>query len=196
VSLLKQRVTIEDLDQLTDGQRQRLNELWIPELFQRAVAYICRDAEADAYEAYEFIVGGISLGQNGVGLTDVKALISKSTEEPSDEPFSSGEVAAYFSGGDDEEDDSYDDNEPVPEALANMTFDFFSKEECLPLYTIGQLIETLQALGYGDGAFFMNVDKAGEEAWVDRELPSTLGDVEYRETELCDALWAAVLETL
>jgi hypothetical protein len=191
VSLLKQRVTIEDLDQLTDGQRKRLNELWIPELFQRAVAYICRDAEADAYEAYEFVIGGISLGQNGVGLTDVKAIISKSTEEPSDDQFSSSEVAAYFSGGDDEEDD-----ETAPEALTNMTFDFFSKEECLPLYTIGQLIETLQALGYGDGAFFMNVDKVGEEAWVDRELPSTLGDVEYREAELCDALWAAVLETL
>ncbi|HEX2954834.1 MAG TPA: hypothetical protein VHR47_12745 [Bacillota bacterium] len=191
---MKQRVTIEDLDQLTDGRRKRLNELWIPELFQRAVAYICRDAEADEYEAYEFVIGGISLGQNGIGLTDVKALITKNTEEPSDDQFSSSEVAAYFSGGDDEEDD--EDDETAPEALANMTFDFFNKEECLPLYTIGQLIETLQALDYGGGAFYINVDKVGEEAWVDRELPSTLGDAEYREAELCDALWAAVLETL
>lgn len=197
---MKQHVTIEDLSQLTDSQRRRLNELWIPDLFQRTVTYICRDAEEDEYEAYEFIIGGISVGQNGVGLTDLKALLAENTKEPSDDQrknsFDSGEVGAYFSGSDDEEDIDTGDDEPFPEELLNMTFDFFNKEECLPLYTIGQLIETLQALGYGDGAFFMGVDKTEEDGWVDRQLPSTFGDIEYRETELCDALWTAVLETL
>lgn len=195
---MKQSLTVEDLNQLTDEQRQRLNEWWMPELFQRAVAYICRNAEEDGYEAYEFVIGGVSVGQNSVGLTDIKAVIQHggqdASREQTEDGFVSQAVESYFSNDDDE--DGVDEERAVPDELLNMTFDFFAKEDCLPLFTVGQLIDILQKLNYGDGTFFMGVDKTDEDGWVDRQLPAVFGDIEYREAELCDALWAAVLETL
>lgn len=204
---MKQQLVVEDLEELTESQRQTLNELWTPKAFERAVAYICRDVEEEDYEAYEFVIGGISIRGTGIRLTDLKAFFSDADEEPvsyeteesEEEPEEEkpvGFLERLFGPSEEEEDDDPEEGELLPEGWDSMKFDAFSKEDCLPLFTLGQLVEALQKLKYGDGSFHLGIG-ADQMGWVDRDSPTAyVGGAEYSEEELCDALWAAVRDLL
>ncbi len=54
---MKYRITKEDIAQLTDAQKKRLNELWLPDKYDVVLANICINAETEEYVQFEFVVG-------------------------------------------------------------------------------------------------------------------------------------------
>ena len=58
---MKQRITLKDLEKLTDEQKRRLNELWVPALYDVAIAKVLKNIVTDEYDEYEFVIGAISL---------------------------------------------------------------------------------------------------------------------------------------
>ena len=70
---MKQRITRKDLENLTEEQKRRLNELWIPSLYDVAVAKVLKNVVTDEYDEYEYVIGGISIHGTSIYLTDISA---------------------------------------------------------------------------------------------------------------------------
>ncbi len=74
------------------------------------------------------------------------------------------------------------------------------KDECLPLLSIGQMIELLEgrynevSFGYNDSGCFWSVNRGVRG--VGNMLIERMGVTTTAADELCDALWEAVRETL
>jgi hypothetical protein len=58
---MKQHITIEDLSQLSSGQKERLRYLWVPKKYDLAYAEICKNAQYDEYDKYEFVIGRVDI---------------------------------------------------------------------------------------------------------------------------------------
>lgn len=70
---MKQRITRKDIENLTEEQSRRLNELWTPSLYDIAVAKVLKNVATDKYDEYEFVIGGISIHGTSIYLTDLVA---------------------------------------------------------------------------------------------------------------------------
>ena len=98
------RMSHEDVAQLTEEQKRRLTQLWMPQRYDIAVAYICKDVENDEYEKYEFVVGNATLNEYArLFLHDLKAPESSAVEE--EEVDIAEEVAEDENEDEDEDDD-------------------------------------------------------------------------------------------
>ncbi len=202
---MKQRITIKDIETLSDKQRLNLKALWMPEKYDVAVAKICKDITSEDYESYEFVIGGMDIS-NGyrILLHDIK------TENPAPVP----EDEDSFSETDNEntcspltDDEAYDlessnteeyGNSDGNDEEAGLDYSYilptsFIKDECLPLLNIGQMIAILQSKNFGKSSFYMSViaDEISCELGKDN-LAVNSYDKGFEEAELCDVLWESV----
>ncbi len=182
---MKQHLNINDLLELSAYQRERLNDLWQPRIYDLAMAAICVDVEKEEFCYNEFVIGDIGAYQNYHGCTvilrDIKAAnldAGETTPEP-DETETATSQEMEFSGD--------DFTEPAEQ------FDQYLKDDCLPLLNIGRLIEMLQKLSYGDDYFYLTIPVIEEQNYL-------IGRDNYREDyenrELCDLLWECLKEKL
>jgi len=186
---MKQHITLQDLAELSDYQRDRLNSLWMPQKYDLAAAFLCKDAESNEYDIFEFVVGNISIseGRSGCHMTLMNLEAIRSWGAEIEE--ASYEAAALEEFCEDEtvEEDFYFEYERP---------DVYSKSDCLPLLNIGQMLELLKRCGYGEGNFYASLQKDGRNG-VGREIADYESyGMDYENVELCDALWMAVKEIL
>ena len=168
---MKQNLTIEDLNSLTLSQKQTLNSFWLPAINDLAVASVCKDVENDVYENLEFVVGEVILSKSAV--ITLKRLMM----------FDDVVVDEAL---------SEDEQESSDEDFYDYTFDpgdYFLKENCLPLFGVGQLIECIRKTKAGQDGFSLNIPpKSGFEAEQGYIINDRFGEVD-RADELVDLLF-------
>jgi hypothetical protein len=188
---MKKHITLENLMELTEYQKDRLNDLWIPQKYDLAGGVLCKDVENNEYDIFEFVIGHVNIAETRSGysmtLMNLEALRGwgnqgDSVEEEADEEESEVDMEEY-----NEEDFIFEYERP----------DVYSKGDCMPLLNIGQMLEILNKCGYGNGNFYINrrKDTNGWEVGRDVEQYIDYG-ADYNDEELCDTLWAAVKEAL
>ena len=137
-----------------------MNELWLPEKYDVALANICINAETEEYAQIEFVIGDIVLYNTRIVvydllfLNDAKTLkmnlmMTVMTYEPDD-------VESDFS--DDEYDSEYDLEDDEDFEFSFMRSANYSKEDCIPLLNIGQMIQILSNNSSKSFDFFLLVD--------------------------------------
>ncbi len=183
---MKQHITVENLMELTEYQRDRLNDLWIPQKYDLAAGFLCKDAENNEYDIFEFVIGHVNIGGQRSGyymtMINLEALKSLGTQEDAAEPEEEADIEEYS-----EEDFTFQYERP----------DIYGKEDCMPLLNIGQMLEILNKCGYGNGNFYVNFQKETDGYGVGRNIEEyTDFGPDYNGEELCDALWEAVKEAL
>lgn len=129
---MKQRITAEQLSELTTEQKEKLRELWVRD-----------EGDYGVTEGIEFIVTGEREDED----TGFIFLIGK-------KPFYQGEI-------------------------------WFNCEKCLPLLSIGQMVELL-----GDRIIHIN-NMFIDGGWEANVLH---GNKSYRAKELCDAFWITTIK--
>jgi hypothetical protein len=141
---MKQRITIEQLQELTEKQKKRLSEMWKPQ-------------EGDCI----YIHSGVEYG-DGYGGIKTKSVFDCKREA----------CVSYIGNVEIGEGKTYKKCILEPEFGSDNYFEI-SFENCLPLLSVGQLIELLSPV---------NGDRLGKiYEQVDTE-------------KLCDALWEAVIQ--
>ncbi|MCX7920576.1 MAG: hypothetical protein N3B21_00920 [Clostridia bacterium] len=184
---MKLKITKEQLAQLTDSQKQSLVHMWIPEKYDTAVAYVCKSVEEDEYEEIEFVIGDIKLyHQNHMVLFDITAPANGPEESTEKEDTSNIDESAEEDIEDSEEADfEYELARPV----------CFSKESCLPILNIGQMIDILQRNNFRAGEFHLvaSSNEIGCELGKQGAGWNAYG-IEIGNSELCDVLWELVKE--
>lgn len=199
---MKQRITLEQLNELAQHQKERLNSLWIPEKYDLAVATVCTDAINEKYEQIKFVVGEIGVYEMSnykvsVTLWDLESLKRNQGDEENmdiDEEFSED---SYF------DDDSSQLGEWNEEEENELEFDYkyekpssFSKEECMPVLNIGQMLKILKSLNYGDGKFYIDI-QSNNKFGIGRDIyQHDFYGNEYEEAELCDILWDQIKQLI
>jgi len=175
---MKLNLTVKDLESLTFSQKQSLNSLWLPAVYDRAVASVCKDAENDIYENPEFVVGEVILSEKGT--FTLKRLrkpeeLTIDEETPVNEEESSEEVFYDF---------EFDPG------------DYFLKENCLPLFNIGQLIDCLRKTKAGQGGFSLDIPPmSGAGAEKGFKISDRYGEVD-NDVELIDLLFKILKDQL
>jgi hypothetical protein len=173
---MKLHITPEQLLELTESQKQNLRDMWMPEVNTLAMARICMDVINDEYDNIVFVIGDILVHENRGNLILRRyRLLDDSFFEENKSLF------------DDEGDFEFEYSEPEQ---------FFNKEDCLPLLSIGELIKLLNRVRYGqDGykIFIPPVRRAVGDA--DFSVINSI-ELEYQDEELCDALWNALKDCL
>lgn len=184
---MKQHLTGEDLLELSGMQRDRLRDLWQPRIYDLVLADICIDVENERYRQSEFIIGDLTVRQNYQGCTillrDLRAMgtehcppATDDAENP-DPPETAAEAPAFA------EDD----------LQAGYQFEEYNKEDCLPLLGIGQIIELLQRLNYGDAYFYLTVPATADYLCsIGRDGYAA----DHEQAELCEVLWECLKERL
>lgn len=163
---MKQRITIEDLNSLNTEQKSNLNNLWHAQPGDLAVVNVCTNAAEDMYEQKQFVVANVNVFQHPNGYCSVY-LSSLLQSENVDNDFQ--ELLRLL-----------ETKEEIEEISLEESFD---KEECLPLLTVGQMIEILMQQKYGDGYFNISVSPDTFSLGRGSYKP------DYEEAELCDVLW-------
>lgn len=186
---MKLRITQKDLDELSLEQKQNLCDLWIPNIYDPAVATVCVDAAEDKYQQITFVVGGLKLlKHHDILLYDMKFLPDEAAKVQEEEnPESVPQMDADDGNADEEfvfdEDFSFEFQRP----------ETFSKQESLPLLDIGQMIDILERKNYGQCDFSLSITfgdyvcDMGKDAFSGSNF-----DANNKNSELCDILWEAV----
>ena len=158
---MKLRITRDDIAHLTSTQKINLRRLWVPKLYEIALASVCVNVETDQYAEFEFSIGSVLMRPNGaMQLKDLRAVDGYT-------PF-------------DEEEREYED--PVS----------FSKEDCLPLLSIGEMIDMMQNVNFRNFHFYLlaGTGVTGCEVGHFRSaLKDKILTEGYQSEELCDVLW-------
>lgn len=192
---MKQRVTLQNLSELTASQKQRLNEIWMPAKYDAAVAYVCRDVTSDQLEEIEFVIGRVDIFNNTrLLLHDIRALCeedncSDDPEDQQDMEFNStGDMETFEDGTESEEGFADDYGEILPVS--------YLKGDCLPLLTVGQMIELLEKLNFGKHDFYINVCTFEIGCELGKSGMDWKSDEDYKPAELCDVLWESLKAAL
>lgn len=206
---MKRNITKEDLATLSDSQKVSLRELWLPEKYDLAVAYICKNAETEEYDEIEFVVGNLLLHHNHITLIDIRRPKDEKDEDVDGESSLKSSVFnndANESDLDEEEEENEDEiEEELDEDFSDEDFEFayeqpttFSKEDCLPLLSITQMIEILDRKNFKDVNFYLSTsydDKACEIGNTNSALED-YGNTHDESAELCDVLWEIIKQLL
>lgn len=175
---MKMNLTIEDLKSLTFSQKQTLNSFWLPEKYDRAVASVCKDAENDIYEDLEFVVGEVILSE--------RANITLKRLRMPDDLAVDKELPV-------------DEEESLEDDFFDYSFDpgdYFLKENCLPLFSIGQMINCLRNTKAGQDGFNLDIPPmSGFEAEQGFSISDRFGEVDKAD-ELADLLFNILKEQL
>lgn len=221
---MKLRITREDINKLEEGKKRKLNELWSPKLYDVAVARVLKSVAGDEYDEYEFVVGNISTRGTDIYLADLgrtdasegdpgEAAGEENTlpEVRSDPVFGEQYPAAgsggAFTGANGEIQEACEDGGDYTEELEEEFSEedleqnyerpsTLFKEDCLPLLTIGDMIDLLQRNNFGKHDFYLTASTydIGCEMGNNDALRDDDGD--WEQAELCDVLWESIKELL
>ncbi|MDD4295683.1 MAG: hypothetical protein PHC69_01860 [Ruminiclostridium sp.] len=212
---MKQYITPKDLSELSESQKMNLRDMWMPAVNTIVCASICKDVINEEYEDIVFVIGEIIVHEGSTNLIlrrlrlvedvifedelvedesgdrDVEEEIYSSPDDIAEVSDEDGDLS--FNGtGDSDVEDSYGDDEfefSEPEQ-------YFSREDCLPLLSIGEMIELLGGLKFGQDGFTVSIPSSkrliGEQGYT----VTNSVELEYEEDELCDALWGVLKEFL
>lgn len=209
-SHMKLMITQKQLDELSSEQKQNLCDLWIPNLYDTAVATVCVDAAEETYGQITFVIGGVTILKNyNLLLYDLKYLPEQKIriiQDNNSESVDSDNIDQYNEIENKEthetnlnEDDEEDDIEEDFSFDEDFSFEFqrpesFLKQECLPLLNIGQMLDILSRKNFGQCNFSLSV--AIEEDYIEIGKENFVQDNNFNEdsenVELCDVLWKAV----
>ena len=206
---MKLRITQKQLDELSSEQQQNLCDLWIPNLYDAAVATVCVDAAEEKYGQITFVVGGIDILKNcNLLLYDLKYLPDQkirimqdnnSETIDSDDINENNEIENDANPKINVKEEEEDDIEEDFSFDEDFSFEFqrpesFFKQECLPLLNIGQMLDILSRKNFGQCNFSLSV--AIEEDYIEIGKDNFVQDNTLNENsenvELCDVLWKAV----
>ncbi|HBR03241.1 MAG TPA: hypothetical protein DD738_11575 [Ruminiclostridium sp.] len=176
---MKQYITVEDLKSLSDSQKQTLNSLWLPAKYDRAVASVCKDVEKDIYEDLEFVVGDIALSHGTSIILRRLRLADEMVKEDHEMPPENDSTA---------EDEAFDMDFDDPG-------DYFMKEDCLPLFNIGQLISFLRNTKAGQNGFSIGIPPVNDRFEQNFTLDDRFGEVAKSEG-LADLLFDMIKTVL
>lgn len=72
--------------------------------------------------------------------------------------------------------------------------DSFSKQDCVPLLDIGQMIDILERKKFGQGEFYLSasIDDYYYDIGKDDFSSNSIANVDGNNCELCDVLWESV----
>ncbi len=210
---MKLRITKSQLNSLTFEQKQNLCDLWIPNLYDVAVANVCIDAAEEKFSQITYVIGGIKLiKHHDLLLYDLKflpdeQLIIQDDDSSSDnitsditddiDNINESENEKHIDNIDIDENDEATEEEFSFEEDFNFEFqrpDSYSKKDCVPLLDIGQMIDILQRKNFGKGGFYIsaNIDDYVFEMGKDDFSNNSMFDENNKECELCDILWESV----
>ena len=203
---MKLMITQKQLDELSSEQKQNLCDLWIPNVYDAAVATVCVDAAEEKYGQIAFVIGGITILKNyNLLLYDLKYLPDQkirmlqddnSENIDSDNEIIENEENAEINVNEEEDEDNIEEDFSFDE---DFSFEFqrpesFSKHECLPLLNIGQMLDILSRKNFGQCNFSLSV--AIDEDYIEIGKENFVQDNTLAENsenvELCDVLWKAV----
>lgn len=210
---MKLRITQKQLNELNSEQQQNLSDLWIPNLYDAAVATVCVDAAEEKYGQITYVIGGITLQKNNnMVLYDLKFLPEEKIRFLNEEDDNSGSDSELVeneveneSEQDIEENDSNEEVAPEDEDFFGEDFNFefqrpesYTKHECLPLLNIGQMIDILAKKNYGKCNFSLSVET--DEEYIEMGKDNFISESNFKtndeNVELCDILWNAVKTVL
>lgn len=193
---MKLRISRQELEDLTLEQKQNLRDLWIPHPYDVAIATVCVDAALEKFEQFIYVIGGVKLlKHNDILLTDIKympdvKLSMDNSSSDNDETEASSDVIDEDIEDETFEDFSFDED---------FSFEFqrpetFSKQDCVPLLDIGQMIDILERRNFGQGDFYLSA--AIGDNICDMGKSDFSSNYSYDQNssncELCDVLWESV----
>ncbi len=188
---MKRNITKKDIESLTESQKVGLRDLWLPEKYDLAVAYICKNAETEEYDEIDFVVGGLVLNRNRITLVDIRR--PENDDKAADENTTTDDLDNTEPNIDEEAESEFDfDGE-----FGDEDFEFayerpttFSKEDCLPLVSITQMIEIFERRNFKDANFYITsaFDEKGCEMGNNAFSLEDYGS-NNESAELCDVLW-------
>lgn len=185
---MKEHLTPQDLQCLTTAQRETLRSLWKPEKNQLAVASICTNAETDEYKDIEFVIGDVLI----MGSGRHPRIVLRRLRLPENESMEDGNNAPENVITDDAitDDSDWDEENEANEMLYIEPEDFFQMEDCLPLLSIGQMIDYIRSSRFGQRGFKLIIPP--EESKLFERSTFGFEDCDgesYENDELCDLLW-------
>lgn len=193
---MKQYVTPEQLLALSNTQRANLMDLWLPQVNTLAMARICKDVINDEYDNIVFVIGEVIVteGRNNLILRRYRLIDESFFEEDNAEENVEKEISEEENGEEENGEMPEDEEEFEPEYAEPEQY--FNKADCLPLPGIGQLIEWLRRLRYGQDGFDISIPPVRKLPGDKDFVVMNRNELEYEEEELCDALWNALVECL
>lgn len=204
------RITLQQLDELTVEQKQNLCDLWIPNIYDVAVANVCVDAAEEKFAQIIYVIGGIKLlKHHDMMLYDLKYMPDEKLKIMNEESYSDNIASDRIDGIDDLSDINEAQQEEQPdEAVENdedfsfgedFNFEFqrpdsYVKQDCLPLLDIGQMLAILKREKFGQGEFYMSaaIDEYYFYMGKDDLSNNSMYDQNENNCELCDVLWQSV----
>lgn len=185
---MKEHISCEDLLSLSESQKQNLRYLWVPEKNDLAMASICTNVETDEYDNIEFVIGEVIIDErHHVTLRRYRLLEDIIPEE--NEALLINSELPEEEAFEDEEGFAFEYSEPDQ---------YFSKEDCLPLMSVGQMIQFLRKNKFSQSGFRLVIPAVTNKLFAD-EMAYTLEDScgeAFKEEELVTCLWEAVKSVL
>ena len=167
--MMKQRLSIADVESLTPSQKTNLRRIWMPQRYDIAVSQVCVNAETEEYKWLEFAVGDVIIKKTGeMTLKDLRL------------------TDGYVKISDSEQMDAEDFSLQEPTS--------FSKFDTLPLLNIGQMITMLFMLDKDSYHFYLlcgNKEHASEIGDFNSSLKANILNKHDRGEELVDVLWTS-----
>lgn len=210
---MKLRITQKELDTLTLEQKQNLCDLWIPNLYDVVAATVCIDAAEEKFGQITYVIGGIKLlKHHDILLYDLKFMPDEQFKIQEEEAYSDNIASDRIDGienisqNDDEVTQENEEQEETAEDLEqefsfdeDFNFEFqrpesYSKQDCVPLLDIGQMIDILERRKFGQGGFYLcaTIDDYTLEMGKDDFSSNSVFDENSTNCELCDILWESV----
>ena len=178
---MKQYISPDDLLKLNSSQILNLRDMWIPKPNTMAMARICRDVINDEYDTVVFVIGEVIVQEHNANLVLRRFKLM-------DEFVIDQEVELQ-----DEIQENRDEELPFEPLEPDQ---YFSKDDCLPVLSIGEMIEILSRLKYGQDGFTVFVPPVRRFVGDRGCRVVNVNELEFEEEELCDALWNALVEYL
>jgi len=130
---MKQHITMENLMELSEYQKDRLNDLWIPQRYDLAAGFLCKNAETNEYDIFRFVIGHVNVEETRSGyymtLMNLEAVRGWGVNESeAQEDIDKEEYG--------EDEFSYEYERP----------DIYRKEDCMPLLNINFSANTIITL--------------------------------------------------
>lgn len=204
------RITPKQLDELTVEQKQNLCDLWIPNIYDVAVATVCVDAAEEKFAQITYVVGGIKLlKHHDILLYDLKYMPDEQLKILKEEAYSDNIASDRIDGIDDlseikenqEEEQNGENTDTDQEFTFDEDFSFefqrpdsYIKQDCLPLLDIGQMMDILEREKFGQGEFYLSaaIDEYYFDMGKDDLSNISTYDPNEKNCELCDVLWHSV----
>jgi len=196
---MKEHISPRDLSVLTPAQKEMLRSLWKPAVNDRAVASICINAETDEYKDIEFVVGQILINDMGryprfvlrrLRLTDDDADAGDTAPGAGEDTGAPSDIPDWDGGEYEESDESGSESSYDFGPLYIEPDEFFNLEDCLPLLSIGQMMEYIRKSKFGQRGYKLIIPPEEGKLFEQRMFRLEDSDGEgYENEELCDLLW-------